>query len=121
MQATDDYLNLLLSRPELSPNATLVLFLLTLFRIIPIQTLAPFLGAKNLPSITKMMFGVALTAMMSPYVILTAKTNLDFNALFVIYAIKEMVIGLVIGFLASIPFYIGMTSGSLIDHARGAS
>lgn len=121
LQATDDYLNLLLSRPELSPNATLALFLLTLFRIIPIMTLAPFLGAKNLPSASKMMFGVALTAMMSPYVILTAKADLDFNTLFIVYAIKEIVIGLIIGFLASIPFYIGMTSGSLIDHVRGAS
>ncbi|MEL7431825.1 MAG: flagellar biosynthetic protein FliR [Chlamydiota bacterium] len=120
-RATDTYLNMVLSYPGISPNAVLVLFLLTLFRIIPIIVLAPFLGGKSLPNAAKMMFGIALSAIFIPNVLVHATKTLDFNMIFLVYAIKEVVFGFALGFLVSVPFYIAMTSGNLIDHIRGAS
>ena len=121
VSATDSYLNLLLHFPDLTPNTVLGLFLLTLFRIIPIIVFAPFLGGKNLPNSVKMMFGIALSAIFIPKVLMTAKVSLQFDWAFVGYSIKELCLGFGLGFLVSIPFYIGMTSGSLIDHIRGSS
>ncbi|MEM8629394.1 MAG: flagellar biosynthetic protein FliR [Chlamydiota bacterium] len=120
-RATDNYLSLLLSFPGISPNSVLVLFLLTLFRVVPIVALAPFLGAKNLPSTTKLMFGIALSAIFIPNALIHAQQQIDFGMIFAVYAFKELLVGFVLGFLISIPFYIAMTSGSLIDHVRGAS
>lgn len=121
LHATDSYLNLVLSFPGISANSVLVMLLLTFFRLIPIIALAPFLGAKNLPSVPKILFGFALTAIFLPNVLVHANKNIDFSMIFVVYAVKELILGFMLGFLISIPFYIGMTSGSLIDHTRGAS
>ncbi len=121
LSSTDSYLNMILSFPGISANAVLVLFLLTLFRVIPIISLAPFLGARNLPAATKMRFGIALSAIFIPYVLIHANKNIDFSMIFIVYAVKEILLGFALGFLISIPFYIGMTSGGLVDHVRGAS
>ncbi len=118
---TDSYLNLLLGFPNMPPNTVLGLFLLTLFRVIPIIMFAPFLGGKNLPNISKMLFGFALAAIFIPAVLMHAKADINFDWKFVGYSIKEITIGFILGFFVAIPFYIAQTSGSLIDHIRGSS
>lgn len=118
---TDSYLNLLLHLKDLSANSVLGLFLLTMMRIIPIITLAPFFGARNLPASIKLMFSIAIGAILVPKVLMTAETPVDFNWDFIIYSIKELLIGFILGFLISIPFMIAQSSGTLIDHIRGAS
>jgi type III secretion protein T len=118
--STDNYLNLLLNFPNLSPNTILGLFLLTLMRIIPVMILAPFLGAKNLPGTIRMMFAIAISAIIIPDVIMHSNVTVDFNWQFIGFSIKELFLGFIMGFLASIPFYIAQASGSLIDFVRGA-
>lgn len=118
---TDSYLNLLLSFPDLPPTTVLGLMLLTLLRIIPIIAFAPFLGAINLPAMGKMLFGFALTAIFLPRALMTATPGLEFDWLYLGYSLKELLIGYILGFLIAVPFYIAQTSGSLIDHIRGAS
>ncbi len=120
VSSTDSYLSLLLNFPNLSPTTVLGLCLLTLMRIIPIMTLAPFLGSKNLPGPIKMMFGIAITAIIVPEVLLNAKESIDFNWKFVAYSLKEIFLGFLIGFIVSIPFSIAQASGSLIDFIRGS-
>jgi len=120
LSSTDSYLSLLLSFPKLSGNTVLGLFLLTLMRIIPILTIAPFLGAKNLPASIKMMFGIAIAAIMIPKVLMNATGSVDFNWEFVGYSLKELLIGFILGFIVSIPFSIAQSSGSLIDFVRGS-
>lgn len=120
VSATDSYLNLLLSFPNLDSNTVLGYCLLVLMRIIPILVLAPFLGAKNVPGTIRMMFAIALTAIILPGVLMNAKNDINFNLLFVGYSLKELFIGFIIGFFVSIPFNIAQSSGSLIDFIRGS-
>ncbi len=121
LDATDSYLNLMLSLPNVAPITVLSLFFLTLARILPIMTLAPFLGAKNLPMTLRMMFGLSLVAIFLPQNLLTIKQNIPFGMPFVGYMLKELLIGTVLGFFAGAPFFIAQMSGSLIDHSRGSS
>lgn len=119
--ATDDYVSLLLSLPHLQPMTVLSIFFLTLARLLPILTLAPFLGAKNIPMTIRMMFGVALVAIFLPQNLMMAHHEVPFGGLYLGYILKELLIGTILGFLAAVPFYIAQMAGGLIDHQRGAS
>ena len=121
LSATESYLSLYLSLPNLQPITVLAVFFLTISRLLPILTLAPFLGAKNLPMSVRMMFGIALTAIFLPQNLLQVKGEILFGAAFVGFMIKELIVGLVIGFFSSVPFFIAQMAGSLIDHQRGSS
>ena len=119
--ATDNYVSLLLSLPHLQPATVLSLFFLTLARLLPIIALAPFFGSKNLPMPVRMMFGISLVAIFLPQNLMMAKAELPFNLTFIGYMVKELLIGMVLGFLSALPFYIAQMAGSLIDHQRGSS
>ncbi|MGD2169653.1 MAG: flagellar biosynthetic protein FliR [Chlamydiota bacterium] len=121
VSATDSYLNLYLSFSNLTPISVLSYFLLTLFRIVPIVVLAPFWGGKNLPAPIKVMFSISICAILLPQIMLKAKSELPLDIFFVGYAMKELLIGFILGFLVTIPFYVAQNSGTLVDHMRGAS
>ena len=121
LNATDSYLSLLLALPHLEPITVLAIFFLTLARLLPILVLAPFLGSQNIPMTIRMMFGVALTAIFLPQNLMNAHENIPFAMPFVGFCIKELIIGTIIGFLASAPFFVAQMAGSLIDFQRGAS
>jgi type III secretion protein T len=118
---TSDYLSFVLSFPNIPPITVLTLFFLGLMRLAPVVALAPFLGSR-LPSGVKIGAAIALTAVILPHLIATAKTPpIGYDPLFAAYCIKELFIGLILAFLVSIPFYIAQSSGILIDFLRGSS
>ena len=117
---TSDYVSYFLSLERFSPDAILSIFFLGLFRIAPIVSLAPFLGAK-LPGGVKMGLAIALTVIFIPELIQTSKATFAFDMAFVAYGFKELFMGFILGFLATIPFYMAQGAGSLIDYMRGAS
>ncbi len=121
LSATDTYFNLLFQHAFDNPLTVLASFFLTMARIIPIIALAPFLGSNHLPRPVKVMFAIAITAIMLPQVIIQLKEPIFVNIQFIGYIIKELFIGVILGFLVAIPFYIAQASGSLIDHIRGSS
>ncbi len=121
VSATDDYVSFLLSIQNLEPITVLSVFFLTIARILPIVTLAPFLGAKNLPGMVRMMFSVALCAIFLPQNLLNIHGNIPYNNIFIGYLLKEVVIGAVLGFISAAPFYIAQATGTLLDHSRGSS
>jgi type III secretion protein SpaR/YscT/HrcT len=121
VSATDNYLSLFLTLPYIAPITTLSFFFLCLARLLPIIFLAPFLGAKTVPPIVKIGFGIALSAIFLPQILLNVKENLEVGPHFFLLMIKELFIGFCLGFLAAIPFYIVQSTGSLLDHQRGAS
>lgn len=121
LNATESYLSMLLSLPHLDPTTVLAIFFLTLGRLLPILALAPFLGSQNVPMRIRVMFGVALTAIFLPQNLLNTHASIPFAMPFVGLLIKELLIGAIIGFLASVPFYVAQMAGSLIDFQRGAS
>jgi len=119
--ATDTYVSLLLSLPQLQPATLLALFFLTLARLLPIVALAPFFGSRTVPRTIRMMFGVALAAVFLPQNLMATHTEIPFALPFVGLLTKELLIGTVLGFLASVPFFIAQMAGGLIDHQRGAA
>lgn len=97
------------------------LFFLVLMRLVPIMVLAPFLGAKLAPGIARMGFAIALTFIFLPFIAVNVKVPLNFDTAFILFAFKEILVGLVIGFIVTIPFYMVQTSGTIVDYLRGAS
>lgn len=96
------------------------LFLLGLARIVPIIALAPFLGGKILPNPIKLGFGVALIPIFLPYLLANATVSLIIDINFFLLMIKEVLIGSILGFVITVPFYFSQAAGTLIDHQRGA-
>lgn len=119
--STDDYLSLLFNYTTAHPVTVLAAFFLVIARILPIITLAPFFGSRHLPNPVKIMFSIAICAIIFPQIILSLKQELFLNITFMGYLIKELLIGSILGFLVSVPFYIAQASGSLIDHIRGSA
>lgn len=121
VSATDNFVSFFLSFQNINPLTVLSVFFLTLARILPIVTIAPFLGAKNLPGTVRMMFSVALCALFLPQNLLSIHGNIPYDMVFIGYMLKELLIGFMLGFIASAPFFIAQTAGSLMDHSRGSS
>lgn len=117
---TSDYLSFFLSQPNVTPLALLTTLFLGLFRIAPIVSIAPFLGAK-LPGGVKMGLAISLTVLFIPELIHTSSTPLSFDIQFIGYGLKELLIGFILAYLSSIPFHIASGAGSFIDYMRGSS
>jgi type III secretion protein SpaR/YscT/HrcT len=96
------------------------LFLLGLARIVPIIAIAPFLGAKAISNPMKVIFGIAITAIFMPFLITKSSVPLVVDIQFILLAVKEALIGAMMGFIISIPFFYAQAAGGLIDHQRGA-
>jgi len=121
LNATDSYLSLLLSLPHLHPMTVLAIFFLTLARLLPIIALAPFLGSQNVPVTIRIGFGIALTAIFLPQNLMLSHHEIPLSMSFTGLCLKELTIGAVLGFLASVPFFVASMSGSLINFQSGAS
>ncbi|WP_194847997.1 EscT/YscT/HrcT family type III secretion system export apparatus protein [Candidatus Neptunochlamydia vexilliferae] len=97
------------------------LFFLVLMRLAPIMVLAPFLGAKLAPGIARMGLAICLALVFLPFIAVHVKQPIGFNNAFVLFALKELIIGFILGFFITIPFYAVQASGMYVDYLRGAS
>lgn len=121
VSSTDQYFSLLFHYASNHPMSILYSFFLILFRLVPVVVMAPFFGSKNAPATIKMMFSMAVASIILPHVLLNLHTELSLNILLIGYALKELFIGFILGFLITIPFLVSQGSGSLIDHVSGSS
>lgn len=117
---TVDYISYLLTTLKFPPVSLLSFFFLALFRIAPIVSLAPFLGAK-LPRGVKMGLALSLAIIMLPHVVGSSREFVYFNIAFVGLAFKELLVGFIMAFFITVPFYIAQSSGTIIDFVRGSS
>jgi type III secretion protein T len=113
------YLNYFLNYPD--PFSLFLYFLLGLTRLTSIVALAPFYGAKLLPSSAKMGLAIAVTTIYLPHITQVSDKVITFDAYFLALAMKELIIGFILGFVITIPFQIASTAGVLIDFQRGSS
>lgn len=120
---SDDYVSLYLNSPFLQDDLSAFFSLLFLFfgRVFPILTLAPFFGAKVLPHSSKAALGICFFIIFFPQLSSSLTTPLTFSFMLVLYFLKELFVGFVIGFLVSLPFMIVQSAGILIDHQRGGA
>lgn len=117
---TDDYVSLVLGQPGLSLMTVISLFVLGLLRIIPIVALAPFLGSR-VPGPAKVGLATTVVILLLPFLALQTHTEITFDFFFVLCSLKEIFIGMLLGLLVSVPFWIAQSSGTLIDFQRGSS
>ncbi len=117
----DDYLSFFSNYPGISFQTLRFYFFLGLMRIGPIVSMAPFLGAK-LPAPVKVGLAIALTVILLPMMITTMTAPVGLDAYDIIgYGLKEFFIGIILGTIVGMPFYIAQSSGILIDFLRGSS
>lgn len=100
----------------------LCLFLLTILRLGPIVRLSPFLGAKVMPGMARMGFILILGVIFFPNILVYSSTGpITFDLVFIGYALKELILGYILGFFSMIPFLIANSAGIFIDFVRGSS
>ncbi len=99
----------------------LMLFLLCLVRPLAAFRTAPLLGASIIPPQTLTAIGMALALLIYPITAATTPAGLQISWLLLLVVIKELLVGLVIGFLLGVLFWAAESLGALIDNQRGAS
>ena len=73
-----------------------------------------------MPGAIRIMFSISIIAILFPRILFSLKGPIPFDVTYSFYFLKELLIGFILGFLASVPFYIAQSSGSLVDFMRGA-
>lgn len=103
------------------PVGLLALLFLFLARFLPIVQMAPFFGARVLPNPVKVFFGIMMFIIYLPQLLTLTTTPLDFDLMLLVYMVKELFIGIIIGNFISFPFVIAQSAGIIIDHQRGGA
>lgn len=104
-----------------NPLAVLSLLFLFLARFLPIISLSPFFGSRVMPHPVKVTFGLVMFVIFLPQLLTVTTTPVGFSPFTVILLVKEIFVGLVIGFIISMPFVIVQNAGIIIDHQRGGA
>lgn len=104
-----------------NPLAVFSLLFLFLARMLPIISLSPFFGSRVMPHPVKMTFALCIFVIFLPQLLTVTTTQLTFSPYLVVLVVKEMFIGLLLGFLIAMPFTIVQSAGIIIDHQRGGA
>lgn len=99
----------------------LLLFLFCLIRPLAAFRTAPLLGTTVIPPQTLNSFAMTLALLFYPVAEASAPATLEWSWLLLPLVVKELFIGLVIGFFLGILFWAAQSLGALIDNQRGAS
>ena len=100
----------------------LTLALLGAARILPIFLIAPFFGGRLVPSMVKVGVAVTFVTLLWPTLDLaTPELGALGPATVAALFLKEVALGVVLGFLVSMPFWAAEGAGRLADTARGAN
>ena len=92
------------------------MFLLVLTRVSGIFIISPFFSSQNIPNILKIGFSFILSILIS----VTLDINIDLKSTtFVVAIAKELMVGLIIGFISYMFFTIFYIMGQLIDMKIG--
>lgn len=120
---TDSYLKIYLnsSLSQADPTAIFSLLFLFLARMLPIIGQSPFFGARVLPNPVKVTFAISLFVIFLPQLMASTTTKLTFSMMTLLFLVKELFIGFILGFVISVPFQIVQSAGMFIDHQRGGA
>lgn len=114
----------LLSALQEQANFTraIVIAALVLARLLTIVQLTPFLGGKNAPPQVKMGIGIALAVLIFPIVYGRLEGPLPLDAVnFIFMMLKEVFIGLIIGFIGAELFYAVEMAGQFMNLLNGTT
>jgi flagellar biosynthetic protein FliR len=100
----------------------LVIILLVMARLIGILMLVPFMGGKAVPTQVKVATAGALALIIVPVIQGTLTVNLpDLGPGLALYMMKEVFVGVTIGYVAALTFNAFEAAGQFLDTARGAT
>ena len=100
----------------------IVVLAMVLARLITIVQLTPFLGGKNAPPQVKMGIGISLGVLIYPIVMSQMEGPLPLDAVnFIFLMLKEVFIGLVIGFIGAELFYAVEMAGQFMNLLNGTT
>ncbi|MBA2728573.1 MAG: flagellar biosynthetic protein FliR [Parachlamydiaceae bacterium] len=119
----DSYALIFLNSALAKGDAIAPLSLLFLFmaRMLPIIAQAPFFGAKVLPHPVKIVFSLCMFVIFLPHLLAVTTEPITFNPYLVLLFMKEFFIGLLMGYIISMPFAVVQSAGIFIDHQRGGA
>jgi type III secretion protein SpaR/YscT/HrcT len=116
-----NYAELYSNLPNISIMQVLSVFFLIIMRIAPSLVLAPFFGAKLAPGIARMGLAICVATIFLPFIAVKTTGPIGFSNTYILYSLKEILVGLLLGFFITVPFYMVQTAGTIIDYLRGAS
>lgn len=119
----NSYLSLFINSAIAKGDASAALTLLFLFlaRFLPIVAQAPFFGARVLPHPVKMTFAISMFVIFLPQLLAVTTAPVAFDSFLILLMMKELFIGVIIGFMVSMPFTVVQNAGIIIDHQRGGA
>ncbi|NCA68193.1 MAG: type III secretion protein, partial [Clostridia bacterium] len=99
-------------------NSTLIVFLLVVTRITGALLFNPFFGKKNIPAIAKIGLAITVAVGMVPTL---ENPELAINSIimFVLVILKELSVGLIIGFIMQLVISMVLIAGEAIDMQLG--
>lgn len=103
--------------PELKSFA--LALLLVQARLMPLFVMMPFMNRTMVPRTVAMAFAAGIGLLVVPLLWGAGKVPTD--ASFLLLLVKEAVIGLILGFLVAVPFWMFEIVGFVVDNQRGAS
>jgi len=92
---------------------------LVMARLMPIVLLVPFLGGKAAPSQVKIGLALVLTVLVYPSVWVVAPALPDSAPVIGALVVKEVAVGLMLGFVTALIFHAVRMAGRLVDTTRG--
>jgi len=118
----DTFLDLIASIKGLDWTILWKITLLAFMRFAAICSITPFFGARLVPMPARVGLALSLTVVFLPTILINRVQDVDVtDMMFAFYSLKELMIGFMLGYLASVPFFVAQSSGIFIDYARGAS
>ncbi|MDL2216701.1 type III secretion system export apparatus subunit SctT [Desulfovibrio sp. OttesenSCG-928-M14] len=99
----------------------LLLFLLCLVRPLAVFRVAPIFGSTVMPPMTLNAFAMAVSLLFLPVALAHTPEHLSLSWSLLLFVVKELFIGLIIGFFLGLLFWVAQSIGLLIDNQRGAS
>ncbi len=87
-------------------------------RMMPIIAMSPFLGGQLITARIKILLSMLLTIVITPYFYINAG-EIPVSYAIIFFFMKEVFIGMVIGFYVSLIYYAIQGAGFVIDQARG--
>lgn len=95
----------------------MLVLLLVIARIVPVVQLVPYLGGKATPQFVKTSLSLALAGLVFP--VIWSGQEIATGAHLALLVLKEVLVGLTIGFIGALVFEAVRTAGQIIDTARG--
>lgn len=103
------------------PEGQIVGFVLLLLRMLAFVVAMPIFGAPSVPVPVKVLFSLTLSVVLFPIVVIKSGSNLAISEMVILWAMREVVIGLFLGFVVRMFFFAVSVAGELIGVSSGLS